>query len=244
MSTETQLKGDSLRRQLEASAKYAKENELELVESIDGKALRDIGVSGFKGKNSQRGVLAYFLEALKNGKVESNAVLLIESLDRLSRDRLTEALTQFISILDYGIEIVTLTDRQRYTKEIINQNQGAIFISLAIMFRANEESEIKSQRLQAVWNHKRSIAHEKPTTTIAPGWLTFSPKTKRFEVIPARVKIVRKIFELCSDTCGQHGITKYLNENAIPVFGKSKLWNRSYVHKILANRAVLGEFQA
>ena len=39
MSTDIQLKGDSLRRQMEMSKKYCEDNNIELVESI-----QDIGV--------------------------------------------------------------------------------------------------------------------------------------------------------------------------------------------------------
>ena len=74
MSTDTQLKGDSLRRQLEASEKYAKDNGLELLDSIDGISLKDIGVSAFKSKNIQKGVLSLFLDALENGKIKPNSV--------------------------------------------------------------------------------------------------------------------------------------------------------------------------
>ena len=48
MSTDEQLKGDSLRRQMETSAAYAAEHGLELV---DESRLQDIGVSAFKGAN-------------------------------------------------------------------------------------------------------------------------------------------------------------------------------------------------
>ena len=50
MSTDMQLKGDSLRRQLEASTKYAATNGLDL---IADDRLHDIGVSAFKGDNEQ-----------------------------------------------------------------------------------------------------------------------------------------------------------------------------------------------
>ena len=46
MSTDIQLKGNSLQRQLELSKNYADINNLELVDTI-----KDIGVSAFKGKN-------------------------------------------------------------------------------------------------------------------------------------------------------------------------------------------------
>ena len=164
MSTDTQLKGDSLRRQLEASETYAKNNQLKLVDTIDGVSLKDLGVSGFRGKNTKKGVLSIFLEALELGKIKPSSVLLIESLDRLSRDRLSEALAQFMSILNQGIEIITLTDNQKYTKAIIDQNPSAIFISLGIMFRANEESEIKSKRLSSAWGNKRTNVNNKILT--------------------------------------------------------------------------------
>ena len=126
MSTDIQLKGDSLRRQLELSKNYANQNGLQLVDNIDGIALKDVGVSGYKGANAQKGVLALFLDSLKNGSIEKNSVLLIESLDRLSRDKITDAFTQFIGILEHGIEIVTLADNQRYTKEKLNNEVGVL----------------------------------------------------------------------------------------------------------------------
>jgi DNA invertase Pin-like site-specific DNA recombinase len=52
MSTEIQLKGDSLRRQLESSEKYANEHGLELVEKD---RLQDIGISAFTELTSQTG---------------------------------------------------------------------------------------------------------------------------------------------------------------------------------------------
>ncbi len=244
MSTETQLKGDSLRRQLEASEAYAKNNQLELVDTIDGVPLKDIGISAFKGKNTQKGVLSLFLDALETGKIKKDSVLLIESLDRLSRDKLSEALSQFMSILNKGVEIVTLADNQRYTREIINQNPGALFVSLGIMFRANEESEIKSKRICAVWENKRNNLSNtsKVLSRKAPSWLRYSEKTGRFEVIEERAAIVRKIFDMCINTCGLWTIARYLNENKVPLFGKGKVWYMSSITHLLSNRATIGEF--
>lgn len=242
MSTDTQLKGDSLRRQLEASEKYAKDNGLELLDSLDGISLKDIGVSAFKSKNIQKGVLSLFLDALENGKIKPNSVLLIESLDRLSRDRLSEALPQFISILNKGVEIVTLADNQKYTKEIINHNPGALFISLGVMFRANEESEIKSKRLTAAWANKRNNADKKILTKTCPAWMKLNSSTGKFELIQERAEIVKMIFDMCINTCGLFSIARHLNEKKIPVFGSGKIWYLSYVKKIIENRAVIGEF--
>lgn len=243
MSTDIQLKGDSLRRQLEASKKYAFDNKLELVESIDGVELKDIGVSAFKGANAEKGALSIFLQLLENGKIEKDSILLIESLDRLSRDKITSSLARFMDILEKGIEIVTLIDGQTYTKEKLNKEPSSLFISLGVMIRANEESETKSNRLSAAWQNKRNNAATKVVTRTLPAWIKYNETTKKLEPINERAKIVKGIFQMCIETCGMLGIAKFLNESKVPLFGKGKIWYRSYISKILNNRAVLGEFQ-
>ncbi|MES2578978.1 MAG: recombinase family protein [Pseudomonadota bacterium] len=241
MSSDIQLKGDSLRRQLEASEDYAKNNNLDLVTDIDGVLLRDLGVSGFKGKNAQKGVLSKFLEALELGRIEKNSILLIESLDRLSREKLSDAIPQFLDILKKGIEIVTLTDNQRYTKHYIDNNPGAIFISLGIMFRANEESEIKSKRLSAAWSNKRNNAKTKVMTKTCPAWMEYDKDTEKFVIVPERGEVVKKIFDMCINTCGLYAIARHLNETNTPQFGNGRIWYLSYVRKIINNRSVIGE---
>src|SRR5689334_6886495 len=110
-----QMKGDSLRRQLEASAKYADEHGLELDES-----LQDRGVSAYRGKNRTEGALARFLDRVRSGDVKRGSVLLVESLDRLSREQVMSALSLFLDIVRAGITIVTLADNQTYSEERLN----------------------------------------------------------------------------------------------------------------------------
>jgi DNA invertase Pin-like site-specific DNA recombinase len=90
MSTETQLLGDSLRRQLERSRAFAVERGFDLVEDY-----HDLGVSAFRGKNVEDGKLGLFLNAVKAGKVPRGSYLLVESLDRLSRQQLQKSLRIF-----------------------------------------------------------------------------------------------------------------------------------------------------
>ena len=59
ISTDAQMIGDGVRRQMEASKKYAEENGYQLVETIS-----DIGVSGFSGKNVDSGAFGNFLAVL------------------------------------------------------------------------------------------------------------------------------------------------------------------------------------
>lgn len=243
MSTDIQLKGDSLRRQLEASATYAKEHGLTLIDQIGDKKLHDIGQSGFKGQNVKQGMLGYFIAALESGEVPPNSVLLVESLDRLTREKITEALELFLRIVRLGVEIVTIMDGQRYSKERLDECPYMIYTSLGVMMRANDESETKSSRIKAIWEKKRRHAAEKPLTSLGPAWLRLNKRTWKFEEITERVEVVTTIFDMCINGHGVYAIARHLNEHGVPLFGKSKFWHFTYIRKILTNRAVLGEFE-
>ena len=138
MSTDTQLRGDSRRRQLEASRAYAAANDLELVE---GAELEDIGVSAFRGANVRDGALGQFLRAVKEGVVKPGSFLIVESLDRLSREQVLTAQSLFLSIIQAGINLVTLTDNRVYRAG--ETELADLIVSLVIMSRAHEESQTK-----------------------------------------------------------------------------------------------------
>ena len=104
MSTEGQLRGDSLRRQLERSREYAAKNGLDLDETT---TFNDIGVSAFRGKNVREGALNRFLVAVREKKIAPGSYLLVESLDRLSRDEVVNAHTEFLALINTGIHVVT-----------------------------------------------------------------------------------------------------------------------------------------
>ncbi len=150
ISTDQQKVGDGIRRQMDMSREYAERHDYELVDTMS-----DIGISAFKGKNVSEGALGVFLEAIKAGKIETGSVLLVESLDRLSRANVLTAFNQFSRIVELGIGIATLTDNQHYTAETLSNNIGQLYTSIGIMMRANEESEIKSKRVRAAWKQKR-----------------------------------------------------------------------------------------
>ncbi|MDH4992102.1 recombinase family protein [Aquamicrobium lusatiense] len=238
MSTDNQLKGDSLRRQTERSRQYAAENNLELVEDFK---LEDIGVSAFKGDNISSGALGKFLEAIKEGKIPKGSYLLVESFDRLSRQKLHASVTLFFDITSNGVNLVTLSDNQIYKAG--EAEFGQLIMSIVVMARANEESEMKSQRLSAAWDAKRKAVNEKKLTRLCPAWLELSEDRKSFRIIDERARVVRQIFEESATGLGSFIITRRLNDQGVFAFGRSTGWVQSYVTKILQARAVLGEFQ-
>lgn len=239
-STPEQTKGDSLRRQVELSETYAEKHGLNLDLSL---TIRDLGVSAYDSSNITKGALGVFLQGAKAGRIPSGSYLLIESLDRLSRAQVLTALKIFISILDEGIIICTLTDSMQYSRESVDKNFSELLISLTIMSRAHEESKMKSLRLSAVWKKKRDNLSIKKFSAHCPYWLTLNREKNRFDVVDANAKTVNYIFELAASGLGNFTIVKRLNTEGVGNFGRAAGWCTSSIQAMVNNRAVLGEFQ-
>ena len=241
LSTPEQLEGHGLPRQIKKSNEYAKKHGLILDNSLK---LSDLGLSAFHGEHTSKGKLGQFLKLVEGGYVEKGSTLLVESLDRLSRVQVLDALDQIRSLTKRGIKIVTLIDEQEYTEETLNTNFGQLIISLTIMSRAHEESLTKSKRLSAAWKEKRKIIKAKKITSKCPAWLKFEKQQQLFVEIPVRCNLVRLIFDMYLSGKGATIIVKEFNRKAITPWGRSKSgWHTSYIRKILKNRSVLGEFQ-
>lgn len=240
-STSEQKKGDSLRRQGELSEQYAKENGLTLDTSLH---LHDLGMSAFDRSNIERGALGGFLKAIEQGRIVPGSYLLIESLDRLSRDKVLDALKIFSSILNHGITIVTLADGMVYNEETVRDNVGKLIVSITIMARAHEESVMKSRRLKAAWENKRARISEKKLTARCPSWMALNEDRTEFSLIPEKVDVVMEIIALTKGGMGQSQIVKRLNERGQPNFSNHGTgWHSSYIQKIVTSAALYGEYQ-
>jgi len=237
-----QLRGDSLRRQLEKARGWAAERGLVLDDS-----LRDLGVSAFRGKQRTEGALSRFLELVNTGKVPRGSYLIVESLDRVSREKVREIQPFFLHLINAGITIVTLADGQEYSAERIDTDPSSLFMSLIVMTRAHEESRIKSQRLSEAWSNKRALANRKVVTGRVPAWLevVVVDGVKVIKPVLERVRVIKRIFAESIAGRGKYAICRDLNDGPgkEPAF-KAEEWQPSYIKKVLGNRAVLGEFQA
>jgi DNA invertase Pin-like site-specific DNA recombinase len=237
-STAEQLEGDSLRRQAQASAEYAKRKGL----TLDTSLKPDKGISGFHSRNRSHGALGRFLKAVEDGSVKKGSVLIVESLDRLSRDEPDKAFELIMSILRSGISITTLTPFHEWTKRHINDLGTRVLVEVYVA-RAHEESATKSYRRHEAWNTARAGIAEKKMTRRCPAWLELNDDRTKFIPIPEKVALVKRIFKMSADGHGLTTIVKTLNQEGIPSLARVPHWQHSYVMKILRNRAVIGEYQ-
>lgn len=240
-STPEQSSGDSHRRQLAMAVKYASDHHLKLDQSL---SFRDLGVSAYRGKNAKEGSLRAFLDAIEHNLVPPNSFLLVESLDRLSRDRILAAQGLFLQIVQAGVTIVTLVDQRSYSLESLNRNPLDLIISLVSMMRANEESEMKSRRIRAAFDIKREQLAVTPWSARCPGWLRLDKQSNKFVVIEERAEIVRGIYRDVLAGVGHPTIVRRLNEDQVPLFGhgnqRGKIWQITLIRHWLRTPTVIG----
>lgn len=236
MSTGTQRKGDSYRRQIETSRAFAEKNGLDLVEDAD---LDDTGISGYRGKNLASGRFGAFLEDVRAGVVLKGSYLLVESMDRLSRQAPAKALQPFLELINSGIVLVTMSPLEVFTEETLDFSR--LLMALTIMQRSHEESEIKSHRLRSAWEHKRKQIATRKLTGRCPSWLEL--KGLEFEIVEKHASIVRRIFDDAANGLGTYTIVRRLNDQRVPTFTGKGSWQNSTVNKILSGSSVIGRFQ-
>jgi DNA invertase Pin-like site-specific DNA recombinase len=245
-STTAQALGASLQRQTEQAHRYALERGLELDTELN---LTDPGVSAFRSSNARTGALSVFLGAVQSGRVPRGSYLLIENIDRLTRADLPEAMSLFLQIITSGITVVTLTNRLEYSNASLVADPTSIYMIVAEIIRANQESVRKSgllldafeRRRQALWNGSRS----RPYTRQTPAWIGVDGEGNH-RLLAERVEIIKEIFERASEGWSPGRIARALNERQVPVWGTGKraprYWHNSYVLKMLKNPAVIGTF--
>jgi len=244
-SNATQAAGDSYRRQREAAEAYCAQHGLELVDAKEY-SFFDQGRSAYKARHlDDTGELARFLAFVQDGTIPKGSTLLVESLDRLSRERVKDALPRFLDLLNQGINVVTLADGRLYTSAY---NELDLIISIVQMSRAHEESATKGKRVSAAWRRKQDSARTEslPIGKLRPLWLDYTPDG--YIPNPERVEVVQRIYKLAQDGYGHRAIAAQLNQSGVPSFSADRknasgLWANSGIARMLSNRAVLGEYQ-
>jgi DNA invertase Pin-like site-specific DNA recombinase len=108
-------------------------------------SLEDKGVSGFTGahrSNPDRHALAVFLELVQQKRIAKGSYLIVESLDRLSREHVQAALMLLLQLTQAGIKIVQLLPDER----IYDDSSDAMPLMMATMelSRGNAESQLKA----------------------------------------------------------------------------------------------------
>ncbi|MFZ9068592.1 MAG: recombinase family protein [bacterium] len=249
----------TLDRQNELLNKWLAAHEDEYEEDVSLR-MDDDGLSGSNKRrnNITFGELGRFIADLrdpKNTRIPEGSVLLIDAVDRISRQDIMTTMGIWADIIRHGVNILIVNPEVEVGEHNINDLNVVLPLIIG-MATAYEESQKKAIRTKQNWSRKLdrytpgqiltkvypqylnlTITKEEKTefgTTVQFG--TFAPK-------PTVKEVIKKAFDMASKGSTQQKILKELNANT----EKYKPWTnkgrftQTYLSKLLKDRALLGE---
>lgn len=183
------------------------------------------------------------------GEIAPGSVLVVEKLDRLSRQDVRFTQRWLEDICATGLSIATVSGDRVYDDESLRNNLMQTFEVLMIGKLAHDESQNKSERISDSWRRKQEKAKAGVVmTTKTPGWLRVKDDRSGLATIPERVALVNEVYEMAASGHGARAIAKSLNERPIASWGDARKsgkligWTPGFIGDLLASPAVEGEY--
>lgn len=234
-SSDAQRQGTSIERQQSLALKWSQDNNVALSDDV----FADEAVSGFHGDNLASGALSRFIRHVEAGDIERGSYLILENLDRLSRQTAWEASNLLQRLVKLGITVIAL----RPTEMRFDHNSTALDLLQAIlhMDNAHRESLRKSDLGKLEWGKRFAKARDTKhhIGKRVSNWLTLNDDG--VYRLNDKAATVQKIFALCLAGYGSTVIAQKLNAEGYSTFNKGQRWGTSAVLTILQNRAAIGE---
>ena len=203
--------------------------------------LIDRGLSAYHGRHRSRGALGAFIHAAEQGQVAPSAVLVVEDLDRFSREAASHSEQLLHRLWDLGLALGivrddVVVDRARYDADI-----GVRLQLLVRRDAAHDYSRKLSQRVKAASDRivARSLKGEVVLPHCRPQWLDFDEQTQTF-TLNSRWHTYRRIVDLCLAGFGQSRSAAILNEEGHRN-AHGGLWAAGAVGQALRDRRLIGE---
>ena len=236
-SSKPQELGDSQRRQDCGLEQFTTSRQLPL------RALKlDRGVSAFTGRNLTHGELGRFLKAIQEGEVLPGDFLVVESIDRLSRQEAMKSLNLLDQIVSAGITLVCLAENLEIDSARLRDDESTLLMFVFGAIRSNRESKLKSQRCCAAWGAKKEMAKKDgtPTTSKGPGWLKLVDG--KWQFVKTHQATIKRIVRMGIEGLGADSICKTLNREKVPTFSRkgTTTWSISTIRFLLNSKSLIG----
>ncbi|MBJ7408873.1 MAG: recombinase family protein [Phenylobacterium sp.] len=240
-STPRQEAGSSRERQEEVCRAYVQRMGWNLIEPV----IADLGRSAWKGDHLKKGNLGKFADRLFAREIPRGSVVVVEELDRLSRQKARITKRWIEDVCDADFSIASAVSGRIYSKTSLDENLLAMMEILLKAEAAHDYVERLSRRAKASYVKRLGEARENGTAvgTVGPAWLKAVGKRPHvvWTPIPERTRIVREIFDMAVHGMAPWTIAKTFNDRQEPSF-TGKAWERTAIVKIIRNRAVEGDY--
>ena len=217
---------------------------------------KDEGKSGYKGKHLEvdeygraKGDLMKFIQAVDNGTIKRDSILLVDDYSRFSRLSPFKSLKLFTDVIDSGIGLVFTGS---YEKRVINiqliEKEGNVLqFIIGELIRSFSESNERGRKI--------TRAHETKVANIKNGLIRRSHLPSHFTFVPnvgekfigkyihnERIKIIKDIVEFYIEGKSLYSIADILNERGLKTF-RGNEWNDNSISKMLKDRTLIGEYK-
>jgi DNA invertase Pin-like site-specific DNA recombinase len=238
-STKNQEDGDSLARQINKARDIAETRRWRIVEEHI-----ESGKSAYHGRNrAENGKLRALEERAERGEL-TGMVLMVEAMDRLSRQEPIESLTLLTNLCKRGLTIFEFGSETTYTTAKINENWANLVVALAKAGEAHDSSKLKARRVSSAWRATQEAGRTKAGTAdprLCPAWMEVIDG--EYTVIEQRADVIREMFRMARDGHGLRTIALKANEIRSKINWPSAAWNIRSVSQTIHGRRVLGEYQ-
>lgn len=240
-STLNQEDGNSLERQTGLVVAAAKQN---------GWVLRpddihvESGKSAYHGRNrAHNGKLRAIEERAARGEL-AGRVLIVEAMDRLSRQEPIKSLNLLVSLCEQGLTIFEAGTNTRYDAAKINDSWANLVVALAKAGEAHDSSKLKARRVSTSWRKAQETGKTKAggdDPRLCPAWMEVIDG--RFTIIEARADVIRGMYQRCIEGWGLRKISLWANEERARLNWPQAAWHIRSVTNTLHGRRTLGEYQ-
>ncbi|EGR1173667.1 recombinase family protein [Vibrio parahaemolyticus] len=234
------MKGSGVAMQINDEVFKSLSNEHNL--PIAQETYQDLGKSAYKGEHLEN-ELGLFLSAVKSGVVAKGSILVVYSLDRLSRLEIGYAKQTYYDLTNNGVSVYSIADNHLYRAH----NAADDIVSTITFERAHNESKIKSRRV--IDSHKEGHKRWKETSESqrnlgrTPLWIDQSTNT--FNI---NAEGVKKAVEMKIAGFGDLKIKQYLDANFEykPTRKKGRVkqsntWDYTAIYQLWDRRSLFGE---
>jgi DNA invertase Pin-like site-specific DNA recombinase len=239
VSSGQQVDGHGLDRQADAAALWCAANGHQLDQQL---ALSDRGRSAYRGRHLS-GALGRFLELAQSGQLGSSPVLLVEAIDRLSRQEPLDAIETILSgLVGSGVRVVTLEDQQEYSRLTISTDASKLLVLVVKIQAAHEFSKRNGMRSSASWANRFRAAkagQKDPSPRCRPYWLDWDGAADDFKA-NASTAMVQRCFQLSEQGLGHTAIARQLTAEGFTNTSGGRL-SGTVTGVLLRDRRVLGE---
>ena len=195
VSSKQQVTGRGLERQGDGAQQWATRHGLTLDTTLQ---LSDAGRSASKGHHLSKGALGRFLQLAQAGALGPSPLLLVEAIDRLSRQEPLDAIETILSgLVGSGVRILTLEDGAEYSRDTLRTDPTKLIVLVVKIQAAYEYSARLAMRMTDSWAAHRSKLVAKINARprqFCPSWCEWT--ADGYVVIPEKAAVVRRVFEL------------------------------------------------